>query len=497
METTLHTSFREWDHPTAYCLIDMAAACVGDQMGEVFKRLYVLRQPEKDVKRWLHGEGFSHRQARGLIVDVKSRINSQREVQKADIKKWSRKIRDAKRQIKGDTPDWLVKQLEGKIARWQNRIDRTTADLKRDVPSFCFGSKELFRKQHHLKENGLTLEQWREAWWQHRHEQFLCVGSKDETMGNQTCQVVSHLVTGSLKDMELRCTVRLKLPPCVCDSWADIPLSFKYGAAKLEPILRALDAGDEHCLSWRFIIDRERRAVRVHVSFTEQVGPVRLVPDAVMGSDMNEDFLELAAVSRKTGNRIWFKREYFRGKSAQETKDNLNRIIRECMELCRANNWAFACEDLEFEGKKARDLGTRMNKMLSQWLTGHYQETVERWAARFGVLAVAVNPAFTSVIGEIKFSTGYGWSRHQGAAVVIARRALGFSERARSVKPGEAVELAKIRKPHVWGVWARAKPAPRVGGTAVVPAALAGSPKGTGAVSTGAACGGPSPPLGP
>jgi len=492
METTLRTSFKEDANPVAYSLIDMSAWCVGDVVGDAFKKLYVTKEPEKVVKGWLHREGFSHRQAHGIIVEIKSRINSQAELQKADIVKCERKIRDFNKQLKSKTPVMPVKWLENQIAKWTRRKAKVEANLARDIPSFCFGSKKLFRQQHHLEENGLTFEQWQEAWSQHRHEQLLCVGSIGENRGNSECQVIEHHVEGTVKNPELHCVVQLKLPPCVCDSWVDIPLVFKYGADKLEPILQALETANDHCLAWRFIINRERRTVWAHVSFTELTLPARTVPDAVLGVDMNEDFLEASVVSRKTGNRIWFWRDEFKGKSAQETRDNLCKILGNYMALCQAMNWAFAYERLDFEGKKAKFLGARMNRMLSEWLTGHYSETIERNAARCGVLAVSVNPAFTSVIGDLKFSTGYGWSRHQGAAVAIARRAMGYSERARSVKPEATAELAKIRKPHVWGVWARAKPAARVGksGKVVVPAAKAGSPKGM-----VAACG-PSPPLG-
>ena len=44
---------------------------------------------------------------------------------------------------------------------------------------------------------------------------------------------------------------------------------------------------------------------------------------------------------------------------------------------------------------------------------------------RAGAERIPVNPAYTSMIG-VKYE-GYGYSSHHGAAVVIARRAIGFS----------------------------------------------------------------------
>ncbi|GAH10430.1 unnamed protein product, partial [marine sediment metagenome] len=42
---------------------------------------------------------------------------------------------------------------------------------------------------------------------------------------------------------------------------------------------------------------------------------------------------------------------------------------------------------------------------------------------------IQVSPRFTSFIGEYKYAATYGISVHQAAAFVIARRAMGFSEK--------------------------------------------------------------------
>ena len=45
-----------------------------------------------------------------------------------------------------------------------------------------------------------------------------------------------------------------------------------------------------------------------------------------------------------------------------------------------------------------------------------------------GVEVIGINPAYTSVIGWVKFGIGYRLTPHQAAAVAIARRGLGFGE---------------------------------------------------------------------
>ena len=84
---------------------------------------------------------------------------------------------------------------------------------------------------------------------------------------------------------------------------------------------------------------------------------------------------------------------------------------------------------------------------------------------REGVEVKQVNPAFSSVVGRVKFRVKfmerYGLSVHQAAALVLARRLLGCSERIphRWVAPiGNGVHVAftvpeRKRVKHVWTYW--------------------------------------------
>jgi hypothetical protein len=60
-----------------------------------------------------------------------------------------------------------------------------------------------------------------------------------------------------------------------------------------------------------------------------------------------------------------------------------------------------------------------------------------------GLSTRAVNPAWTSVLGQADYACVYGLSVDQGAAVVIARRALGLRTRLR---PTVAARVAAVRK---------------------------------------------------
>ena len=99
--------------------------------------------------------------------------------------------------------------------------------------------------------------------------------------------------------------------------------------------------------------------------------------------------------------------------------------------------------------------------MLSSFSYGKVKAYFLSRGCRQGVEVHQVNPAFSSVVGRVKFMERYGLSVHQAAALVLARRLLGCSERIprRRVCPaGNGVHIAftvpvRKRVKHVWTHW--------------------------------------------
>jgi hypothetical protein len=65
--------------------------------------------------------------------------------------------------------------------------------------------------------------------------------------------------------------------------------------------------------------------------------------------------------------------------------------------------------------------------MTHEFIWSKFLKAVDRCAVREGVPVIKVKPAFTSIIGILKYQHMYGISNHESAAYVIARRGLGFS----------------------------------------------------------------------
>ena len=141
--------------------------------------------------------------------------------------------------------------------------------------------------------------------------------------------------------------------------------------------------------------------------------------------------------------------------------------------------------ELDFRQKKAVLEGEsrRYSRMLSSFSYGKVRACFLSRGIRQGVEVYQVNPAFSSVIGRVKFMERYGLSVHQAAALVLARRLLGCSERIprRQVCPvGNGVQVAftvpafsvpaRKRVKHVWTCWGAVSGTAETGACSAAPA---------------------------
>ncbi len=107
------------------------------------------------------------------------------------------------------------------------------------------------------------------------------------------------------------------------------------------------------------------------------------------------------------------------------------------------------CESLDFSRKKAqlRERTKKYARMLSAWAYSRFYQILSSILSNRGITHQFVNPAYTSLIGCVKYSRMYGLSSDVAAALAIARRGMNLSERLpRSVSAYLGVNPRK----HVW-----------------------------------------------
>ena len=107
--------------------------------------------------------------------------------------------------------------------------------------------------------------------------------------------------------------------------------------------------------------------------------------------------------------------------------------VARVVEYARGSGKPIVIERLDFRQKKAvleEGESPRYSRMLSSFSYGMDPGPAScPGESGSGVAVHQVNPAFSSVIGRVKFMERYGLSVRQAAALVLARRFLGFSER--------------------------------------------------------------------
>ena len=105
-------------------------------------------------------------------------------------------------------------------------------------------------------------------------------------------------------------------------------------------------------------------------------------------------------------------------------------LAHRIVEIAKEKGKAIAIENLKKVNRGYRGDGkAKLRKRLHYWNFKSLLSKIERTARLNGVEVIKVNPAFTSVIGSLKYSPQLGIDKDIAGAYVIGRRALGFKEK--------------------------------------------------------------------
>jgi IS605 OrfB family transposase len=171
------------------------------------------------------------------------------------------------------------------------------------------------------------------------------------------------------------------------------------------------------------------------VSWEEKtVEPVITKAYGFMGIDINAYPFHLALAYVSTdGNLEKFERVDLRemeGKSKNQREHIAWHIARQVVERALENGKAIVVEELQKVPKGRRGDGlAKLRRKLHKWAYRSVLGKIEVYARRMGVQLIKVNPAYTSIIGKLKYSPMLGIDKDVAGAYVIARRGLGLKER--------------------------------------------------------------------
>jgi IS605 OrfB family transposase len=288
-----------------------------------------------------------------------------------------------------------------------------------------FGGKRLFEKlcKNHL--TGKLRERLKKQWRKIRQGTLISIGSRSDK-GNRLMrfedlngQLHLRITTGNREFIYAKV---LREPSNSKDKW------ITFMAMLLE--------------SWQtqsyfpYTVELKLRDGEIYgsVSFELPTPEVKYTKEnGVIAMDTNASPIHLAiAEVSKTGELLSYQTislHHLLGLS-KNAKDHQEWILaHKIVDLAIEKGKAIAVENLKKLKKgTCGDGKAKLRRILHQWNAKKFLQKIKRVAMLKGVEVVEVNPAYTSVIGMLKYAPQLNIDKDVAGAYVIGRRALGFKE---------------------------------------------------------------------
>ena len=363
---------------------------------------------------------LNSRQANDAVYDAQATIKSQHELVKQHHENAGARIQFTQKRIaKTRSPAKITnlqKRLDKeqrKLAKWRHYKETNT------FPPVVFGGKKLFLER--CKGN-ITKEAWREA----RSNRYLSRG--DKTKGGNLNTRIYAIDDNIYLDIAAE---PVQTEKSVRYNRLTIPIYLAHKPSKKtgrvnginyrQKVLDYLKTGN----AYQVEILRRNSKYYVHVAIEEET-PASLKTYGAIGIDTNPNGLGIAEAdclgqyrdSRWLGQGEW---TYAR---TNRRKNLIGETAKKVVLMAKEKGYALAVEDLKFKNDKS--VTAKFNRMSHNFIWSKFLKDLERCAVREGVPVLKVKPAFTSIIGILKYQHMYGISNHETASYVIARRGLDF-----------------------------------------------------------------------
>lgn len=447
--------------------------------------------PTSGVRSELIERGWSQREANGMFVSAKGAQSSAVESTEMALERSRQDLEVLEEQLSAAKRREKDKPKRDGMSRRQNRLRARVAELGRrlelDDVRVCFGSRRLAVAGNDPTASGFVdRAQWRDAWDRARSANFCLHGDSESDAGNYSARI--RLSADGRSDVvELRVPVFLRhlsggaewVEMAVVGfreknrrgmlAWAmdpDLPRQRTALADRdrhrriYEAQLSARDDGQEaplpkappktdpklrcHCpVTVRFTWSSGHAGWHVQASFDRPVRkPVERAPSLVLGADLNPDHIAWSLVNAHGNPLRWGRIELDLSGSADQNTDNIGVAVAALCQLARTHGAAIAVERLDFTKARAqlRYASRRLKRLLSSFAYNKFFQILVSRTGDEDLDVIRVNPAWTSVLGQANYSAVHGVSVDQGAACVIARRALGLGT---TVRPQVAARLPR------------------------------------------------------
>lgn len=399
--------------------------------------------------------------SQGTIDQLQASKDNQIEDLESDIKKGYEKvaeiIEDIESRFENPTRKNLpgipkkLKGIKSKLERLARKKNKLSKLKKEERLSVCFGTRKLFNAQHNLKANGYNnhgdwLKDWRDA----RSGNFQCKGDGNKVGGNRGLKI--HHLEGD----NFRC--EFVVPRFMKEEFGSkVFFDFQLRGQQTRDLIYALN--HKKPITSQVFRRENKDSWYIHItSYVHFVPWQHNIEHGCLGIDFNAESLDVIYV-KKDGNPFSLKGvetqvelpssrhkeiQKLQGKFAMfsfplspywttgQRKAALRDIAADVVFLAQTFNCGIAAEGLDFTLKKSQMRHSSLkkyNRMLSGLVYDGFRAALMSAADKIGVQIKFVFPQYTSTIGIAKYMSVFGLSSGMAAAIIIARKAMGFTEK--------------------------------------------------------------------
>ena len=384
--------------------------------------------------------GINKRHANGIIASSEGRVKAADEHRKLHLETLNRKIKTTKKWINSAEKKLNSGNRFYSKDNWSKSKTSCLLPLSCSLKYKSTNKKNLLFQVHHKKRKLDNLEN------RVKHLKVVqvrvvvpkwdifVVGSKGESFGNQVCQWDGT-------------NLKFRVP---------YYLEHKYGKT-LTTRLGNYDRNinripTDGSKTFHFYIKDGKW--KVALQFT----PIKIerysshLSYGCIGIDVNPRSIDWAYVDWD-GNLIKHGKFVLQqGLPQGKMKAQLVEVSLKLAELANRYKCPIVCEELDFSNKKAhlKEVSRKLARMLSGWAYSEFFKQLSAILANRGIQLKMVNPAYTSLIGLVKYVKQYGISSGVAASICIARRGMYLSEKMpSSIK----AKLSVKEGMHSWSYW--------------------------------------------
>jgi len=309
-----------------------------------------------------------------------------------------------------------------------NEVLKSSKERGQNPKKLVFGSRKLFEKLSKKHLTGKRREKLRKEWREKRQGTAYSRGDKSKK-GNLNIRFVFineklHLRINTGKGNYVYGKVHRNVQKGRADrdKWVNFIENLLIGEATGNYIPYSVE------------LKKKNEKVYAFVSFEEKLPEIETTKECgVIGIDVNASPFHIAySEVSEDGNLKSYGRinlNHFIGKNRGEREILSWEVAHKIVNLAKEKKRAIVIENLKKLPKGSRGDGRKkLRKRFQQFTYKGILQKIEVLARREGIEVIKVNPAFTSVIGQLKYAPQYLVDKDIAGAFVIGRRGMGFKE---------------------------------------------------------------------